>query len=62
MYTHTHTHTHTHTIYVRLSLYVCRHVPTAAQPHLKGVRVSTTCASVCAATISVCLFMYVRVS
>jgi hypothetical protein len=27
-------------------------LPTAAQPHLKGVRVCTTCASVCAATIS----------
>ncbi len=31
---------------------VCMHVPTTAQPHLKGVRVCTTCASVCAATIS----------
>jgi hypothetical protein len=49
---------------------VCMHVPTAAQPHLKGVRVRTTCASVCAATISlihplclsVCLYMYVRLS
>ena len=32
--------------------HVCLHVPTAAQPHLKGVRVCTTCTSVCAATIS----------
>jgi hypothetical protein len=45
------------------------HVPTAAQPHLKGVRVCTSCTSVCAATfsvihplcLSVCLYMYIRV-
>ncbi len=51
-------------------MHVCMHVPTAAQPHLKGVRVRTTSASVCAATISlihplcpsVCLYMYVSVS
>jgi hypothetical protein len=53
-----------------MHMHVCMHVPTADQPHLKGVRVCTTCASVCAATISlihplclsVCLYMYVRVS
>jgi hypothetical protein len=51
-----------------MHMHVCMHVPTAAQPHLKGVRVCTTCASVCTATISlihplslsVCLYMYVR--
>jgi hypothetical protein len=53
-----------------MHVHVCMHVPTAAQPHLKGARVCTTCVSVCAATISlihplclsVCLYMYVRVS
>jgi hypothetical protein len=52
-----------------MHMHVCMHVPTAAQPHLKVVRVFTTWASVCAATISlihplclsVCLCMYVRV-
>jgi hypothetical protein len=51
-------------------MHVCMHVPTTAQPHLKGVRVCTTCASVCAATtslirplcLSVGLYMYVCVS
>jgi hypothetical protein len=33
-------------------MHVCMHVPTAAQPHLKGVRGHTTCVSVCVATIS----------
>jgi hypothetical protein len=50
-------------------MHVCMHAPTAAQPHLKGVYMCTTCASVCAATISlihplclsVCLYMFVRV-
>ncbi len=53
-----------------MHMHVCMHVSTAALPHLKGVRVCTTCASVCAATISlihplclsVCLYVYVRVS
>ncbi len=33
-------------------MHLCMHVPTAALPHLKGVRVCTTFVSVCAATIS----------
>ncbi len=53
-----------------MHMHVCMHVPTAAQPHLKGVWVCTSCTSVCAATISlihprclsVCLYMYVRLS
>ncbi len=48
-----------------MHMHVCMHVPTAAQPHLKGVRVRTTCTSV-SATISlihplcrsVCPYMY----
>ena len=47
-----------------MHIHVCMHVPTAAHPRLKGVRVCTTGASVCAATISlihtvsVCLFVW----
>jgi hypothetical protein len=51
-----------------MHMHVCMHVPTAAQPHLKGVRACTTCVSVCVATISlihplclsVCLSVHVR--
>jgi hypothetical protein len=38
-----------------MHMHVCMHVTTAAQPHLQGVRVCTTCASVCAATVATSL-------
>jgi hypothetical protein len=44
-----------------MHMQVCMHVPTAAQPHLQGLRVCSTCVSVCCyyfanpSTVSVCL-------
>ena len=49
-----------------MHMQVCIHVPTAAQPHLKGVRVWSVCAATTSLIhplcLSVCLYMYVRVS